>query len=931
VTDTVDKVIIQSETQGVQQSTDQLNQLGKSMDGVTVAATNVEKSTGSVDSKFASLERRFSTTAGQAAQLERVQRSVNVAVAQNPGLQDRANAVLAAAEARYTAAGASVKELASAHKGLDSQGQAALHSVRSVVEQLALGIPPTQALTGQINHLTYAASGEGGLAGAFKQVGGFIGGLVTPATVSIAAVAALGVAAAAAAVQFDRMQVSSQRAVSGAGARSGTSVSDLNQFTSQNSSAFGLSSKEARGFAEDLTQTGEIVVSRLHGMSDAVVGFANQTGKSIEEARKEFIGFAVDPQKGLQELSKTYGDFDVSTRKAVDALSLAGDKTGALQVIVDSLSDKSKRAADNMGFLEKAARGVVNVLATEASKPVGLEGQLAAVQQRLASDGNGAALSAGTVAKLRQEAEDLQKALDKVNAQKAAAEINKLSTAADAADKAIIPQIAQIEQLKAKLQELERAKAGGAPSKYGAGVDESAALAIQNQIAALQEAQGQAARYNQQVAIISQSWGNVGQSVALTLQAMQNQLPVVQAVTAAAQMRAQSEATYNSLLDQGKTAIEAQAIASKQLETSQAAATAGVKKQIEALGDATDMIKAQANGTEAATAAAIAFKNAMEAGASATAAAALSAATLANYVAKAAAAEQQRINSDIRQQTEQQSSAILDSRGNVVGIKNAWGSDWEGTGGTSSWDPGGFFGNLKPDTTAGTSKGISDAVNAAIANGGVDAAITALKKTKGYGGNIGGPILPDIAATPIDYNALFSQADALYGLKNAQTTDKSVQVANLKDEMAFIQSTPESVARDQKIVDLISAINSLTNSTDGLNSTNQDLLSPYYSQDPRTSHIGFRSQGMATGGELTVPGGYSANDNMLAQIPVASGEIVSVRRPGQNLSGGSSQNVTINLGGITVNTGGAADTNAIGRTVYQAMQSASRQLATAGR
>ena len=127
------------------------------------------------------------------------------------------------------------------------------------------------------------------------------------------------------------------------------------------------------------------------------------------------------------------------------------------------------------------------------------------------------------------------------------------------------------------------------------------------------------------------------------------------------------------------------------------------------------------------------------------------------------------------------------------------------------------------------------------------------------------------------------------------------------------------------------SIDQLKKSTDSLNGTNQDLLSPYYSQDPRTTHIGFRSQGMATGGELTVPGGYSANDNMLAQIPVASGEIVSVRRPGQNLSGGD--NTQIDLGGIhiTVMGGGKVDANAIGRTVYQAGQALTRQLAAARR
>jgi hypothetical protein len=123
---------------------------------------------------------------------------------------------------------------------------------------------------------------------------------------------------------------------------------------------------------------------------------------------------------------------------------------------------------------------------------------------------------------------------------------------------------------------------------------------------------------------------------------------------------------------------------------------------------------------------------------------------------------------------------------------------------------------------------------------------------------------------------------------------------------------------------LKTSIDKLTNSTDSLNSTMGDLLSPYYNQDPRTSHIGFRSQGMATGGEVTVPGGYSANDNMMAQIPVASGEIIAVRRPGGSSGGGSSQVVNINQ---YFAFSGTVNRDEFARTAYQGAQSAARQLA----
>ena len=101
----------------------------------------------------------------------------------------------------------------------------------------------------------------------------------------------------------------------------------------------------------------------------------------------------------------------------------------------------------------------------------------------------------------------------------------------------------------------------------------------------------------------------------------------------------------------------------------------------------------------------------------------------------------------------------------------------------------------------------------------------------------------------------------------------------------------------------------MTESTDSLNATMQDALSPFYSQDPRTTKLGFRAgsvgnpdwmtgatnanplvavlgagataPGMANGGSFTVGGGYSANDNRMAVFPVASGEQVVVNRNSQ--------------------------------------------------
>src|SRR4029077_12726102 len=123
---------------------------------------------------------------------------------------------------------------------------------------------------------------------------------------------------------------------------------------------------------------------------------------------------------------------------------------------------------------------------------------------------------------------------------------------------------------------------------------------------------------------------------------------------------------------------------------------------------------------------------------------------------------------------------------------------------------------------------------------------------------------------------------------------------------------------------LAQSMDNLTTSTDALNSTNKELLSPYYSTDPRTSHIGFRSQGMAAGGYVDVPGGVSSNDNMIATIPVASGERIYVDPMGSRRGATSSQSISISM---PIMITGNQNRDEVRRTMFQAGQQMAKQVA----
>ena len=144
----------------------------------------------------------------------------------------------------------------------------------------------------------------------------------------------------------------------------------------------------------------------------------------------------------------------------------------------------------------------------------------------------------------------------------------------------------------------------------------------------------------------------------------------------------------------------------------------------------------------------------------------------------------------------------------------------------------------------------------------------------------------------VSESEIIGQVTSLYDLQRSQTGDKT---AGMQAELAWLQSRPQSIEQQQAIVDLKQAMEQLTQSTNDLNATNQDLLSPYYTQDPcghRTSDFARRVWRVAV--TSTYRAATRPIDNMIASIPVASGERIYVDpMTGRRGTGGGS--LTINI------------------------------------
>lgn len=965
-----DKLIIQYESAGAAAFANDANRAKTALEGITVVSERVEKSTGSVDSKFAALERRFSTVAGQAAQLEKVQKDVNAAVAANPALQERANAVMDAAAKRFTAANAVMDATAKGFTAVENKGKLARYEwinlsrqLQDVGVSLASGQNPLTVLVQQGSQIADIAQTSGvGLSGLFRNVAGAAAALITPLNVAIASTAALGVAAATAALQYDKLQTSSQRAIQGAGARTGTSIEDINRFTNQNSSSIGLgiSSKDARALAEDFTRTGEVVISRLHGMSDAVLGFANQTGKSIDDVRKDFVGFALEPKKGLEELSKVYGAFDETTRRTVEGLAAAGDKTGAFQAMIDALAEKSRKAAETMNVFEKAGRGIVNFLNISQS-PSGLATEIEKVKaaldaaiegaSRLGPDDARIGAASESVARLSRELEKLQAAQEKDNTQALTDQLNNFSQKAEQATNSIFPQIGAIKQLDEAIRNLSKMPDIG-PSR-----NDQALVVAQQLKGAQQESLQVTIRHAAAVQQLQQAYGGVSQQTAIILQNLQGQLLVAQQVTQAGQMRAQYEAQYAQLTLQGVAAEEAAQIAAAQYAVSQAQATSSVMQQVQALRDQNAMIKAAQNGTEATTAAGIAYRNAIRSGADSTAAAALRAETLKNMMLQSADAARQFATAMNQAQNSFTIAGYPTFQDGAPYGTNV--ASEPTTGFQSTWETHPTGGTAYATTDLATALRIYNAkngaaptappslqqrVNNSIASGGsiqsaINLAQAATPGTQTYQNSYGVPGSPGYvqgqsSSTTTTQGEILSTVQQLYQAMNAGTKDKAQQAANLQQELAWLQSQPQSLETITAINQLTQQIEQLTNSTDSLNNTNQELLSPYYNEDPRTSHIGYRSQGMSAVDYNDLPsllhsGGGSGSGGS-GSYTFSDPPVPAVMNPPATTSAPvkTTQNVTIN---VPITIVGNPNVDQFGRTAYQAARTAMQQLNAAQR
>ncbi|UVK44842.1 hypothetical protein BPNPMPFG_000307 [Mesorhizobium sp. AR07] len=253
--------------------------------------------------------------------------------------------------------GTSLGHVADGAGHVSTQMQAMMHATRSMTEQLAMGVPITQALTGQLSHLSYVASQPGGITGALKEMGAGAVSLVTKFPWVTAAVAAAGVAF----VAYEELGGKTVKSVDDALAEHQKTIKALRE-------AYGIAGDGAEDYARRSVSSLESAQRRsLAALRESVAAADKQVKADLSDSGG-FSGFGLLQKFGLlgnndlNAVNAKFAAFAEPIRKLREDIKAGKPDFDAFQQWLDRIvaTDPGhlRPIADEiLGVIEKAAGG----------------------------------------------------------------------------------------------------------------------------------------------------------------------------------------------------------------------------------------------------------------------------------------------------------------------------------------------------------------------------------------------------------------------------------------------------------------------------------------------------------------------------------------------------------------------------------------------
>jgi len=183
--------------------------------------------------------------------------------------------------------------------------------------------------------LGQAGEAAAGFAARIGVVGAGIGGLI--------ATAGLGVAAL---ISYRNSQSEVEKALTGVGRASGTTLTEINALAEGQARAGGMSRRSAREIAATYAGTGRIDPSLLGGAVSATPDFAKFLGVDRSEGATELAAALGDVSRGATDLAQRYGLLTDAQAESIRRMDAQGDRLGAQRRLLDTVRDSTRGLAE---------------------------------------------------------------------------------------------------------------------------------------------------------------------------------------------------------------------------------------------------------------------------------------------------------------------------------------------------------------------------------------------------------------------------------------------------------------------------------------------------------------------------------------------------------------------------------------------------------
>lgn len=226
----------------------------------------------------------------------------------------------------------------------------------------------------------------GGVGPAFRTLGGYVVGLISPLTLAAAAVGVLSYGYLMGAKEAENHS----RALILSGNAAGTTASQMSAAAQRIGALVGTQGQAAAAL-DAMAQSGAVGAANLERFTVAAVQFERVTGTAIEDTVGKFAELKKAPLEASLKLNESMNYLTASLYTQIKALDEQGRSTEAADLaqkaFAETLSTRAGEMEKNLGIVERGWKNVTDAVsgAWDAIKGIGrdsgLEGQVAAARK----------------------------------------------------------------------------------------------------------------------------------------------------------------------------------------------------------------------------------------------------------------------------------------------------------------------------------------------------------------------------------------------------------------------------------------------------------------------------------------------------------------------------------------------------------------------